>query len=968
MFSKFLLIFIFLCSFSIGATSVPDSHIIYTWGYGEMIYNVLEAVRMAIQNTGLLMKAVLLIAFLFIVIKKLLDGRVQPFAEIARLSIVSTILFGLFLYAPNSDKNRYQVFDETTTATYIINEIPIGIGSTFALVSRVEKFFLEIMELAYSTPNSISIRNAGFGFSMESVNTLRNIKPTFLDALWVENMNNFVGVCLHYNAEKDPSLIKKLGVSNDLYNDLLGMKVGFPIGNTISVNMVELDGNSYKESIVPCKELGQYLQQGLENQTDRLKNIHMAQLGIKDMGMYDNKMQGIANLFHTSHTNSRNILQQVMLVHSYRDGIKNMERMYGLGEGTLATTASIAHYSFFNQMLQQSVLAQKFLPLIKAYLTATIIGLSWLIIIFAIITGYTNLRILLTMYLFLLYWTPVLGMINYLNDLFLENKFNTFQKYTDSLFGFNIAFNTEFFIAIQEHASIIGYLVMLTPVLAYGLAKGSDMAISNMVSGLSSALASGARAGALESTKQAQSTRSDIAIGEDISSQYLGSRELLSQGYSNGRIVTQTRSFLENNVSNNALAFGNGNTLTVDSLGNIRDSKLTDMSFAKAQSSIESLTKGLAKTRNASFAQVDSEAMSAIGSTIKSANKDDKTSIENAYQANFSKALTEARDAGTISQDAFKIGINLPFGLLSAGTGGTDNGSYGLSKKDESSLQDIHKLALMKSVTENESISAQLQNNNSLQTNKSFQAAVSANDTYNHVSGLSSNLTKNGLNDMITLSSEAMSRNKYGTNLRDLSESQRISIITDVATSIVDGTNLYQIQHFLTSPETFTNSMGMRMQENIMDQNLENRQNIGSFVSESKNSSSMLGASSGILNMRGQANDTITGGDAAITTKQASQGASGSDGYGNTVGVAIADKLNNNPNAVANFEKYSHELRKNFDGNFVSNKDFDKAIEEARETNVHTGAGPTIQAIKSDNRSSKKELDISDYLKGKRWQ
>ena len=162
--------------------------------------------------------------------------------------------------------------------------------------------------------------------------------------------------------------------------------------------------------------------------------------------------------------------------------------------------------------------------------------------------------------------------------------------------------------------------------------------------------------------------------------------------------------------------------------------------------------------------------------------------------------------------------------------------------------------------------------------------------------------------------------------------------------------------------------MGMRMQENIMDQNLENRQNIGSFVSESKNSSSMLGASSGILNIRGQANDTITGGDAAIITKQASQGASGSDGYGNTVGIAIADKLNNNPKAIANFEKYSHELRKNFDGNFVNNKDFDKAIEEARETNVHTGAGPTIQAIKDDNRNSKKELDISDYLKGKRWQ
>ena len=87
-----------------------------------------------------------------------------------------------------------------------------------------------------------------------------------------------------------------------------------------------------------------------------------------------------------------------MLVHSYRDGIKNMEKMYGLG-----------------------------------------------------------VRILLKMYLFLLYWTPVLGMINYLNDLFLEDKFREFQKYTDSLFGFNISFNTEFFMIIQGHASIMGF-------------------------------------------------------------------------------------------------------------------------------------------------------------------------------------------------------------------------------------------------------------------------------------------------------------------------------------------------------------------------------------------------------------------------------------------------------------------------------------------------------------------------------
>lgn len=966
MFPKILLIFIFLGSFALGATNIPDSHIIYTWGYGEMIYNVLEAVRMAIKNAGPLMKSVLLLAFLFIVIKKLLDGRVQPFAEIAKLSIISGVLFGLFLYAPNSDKNRYQVFDETTTATYIIDEIPVGIGSTFALVSRAEKFFLETMELAYSTPNSISIRNAGFGFSMESVNTLKNIRPTFLDALWVENMNNFVGVCLHYNAEKNPELMKKLGVSNDLYNDLLGMKAGFPIGNTISVNKIESDGNGFKESIVPCRELGQYLQQGLEGQTDKLKNIHMAHLGIKDMGMYDNKMQGVSNLFHTSHANARNILQQVMLVHSYRDGIKNMERMYGLGEGTLATTASIAHYSFFNQMVQQSILAQKFLPLIKAYLTAIIIGVSWIIVIFAIITGYANLKILLTMYLFLLFWTPVLGMINYLNDLFLEDKFSAFQKYTDSLFGFNIAFNTEFFMIIQEHASIMGYLVMLTPVLAYGLAKGSDIAVSSIVSGLSSALAGGARAGALESTKQAQSTRSDIAIGEDISSQYLGSRELLSQNFSNGRIVTQTNSVFAEGVSHNAIAFGNGNSLTMDSLGNVRDSKLTDMAFANAQSNMESLTKGLAQSRNASFARVDSEAVSAIESTIKSASKDDRTSVENAYQANFTNALAEARDAGTISEDGFKaiIGGGIGGGIeadadadadktnktnktkkvnAKANIGGDwstsdkDSGGYKLSAQDQDVLQDIHKLALVKTVTENESISAQLQNNNSLQTNKSFQTAVSANEAYNQASSLSSNLTKNGLNEMITLGAEAMAQAKYGTSLSSLSESQRVAVVTDVATSIVDGTNLQQIQHSLASPEAFANGMGMRAKEDIMNQNFENRQGISAGATEMKNSPDMLNAMSGVASQRGGVSSSVTAGGLAIDVARSGLGDKGSDLNSNMNAINVSRRLKDSGNEeiLQKFSDYTSGLNKQTGKNFNSVESDFKALKEATDKRIN---------------------------------
>lgn len=346
---------------------------------------------------------------------------------------------------------------------------------------------------------------------------------------------NYIEVDENGEELKESSFILK-----DVKDYLRRKEAGFPIGNTISAGYLEVvNGNNTRETIIPCSRLGENLQKGLEAQTEELKQIHMAQLGLSNIDSYDEKMRGLSELFHTSHANSRNILQQVMLVHSYRDGIQNMERMYGLGAGTLATAYSVAHYSFFNQNLQQGILAQKFLPLIKAYLTAIIVGLSWIIVILALLLGLNHLRIILSMYIFLVVWTPTLGLINFLNDLFLEFKFNAFQKYTDGMFGFNIAFNTEFFIAMQERASIMGYLVMLTPGLAYMLTKGSDYVISNLASGLTSPIASGARAGALDSTKQAQSTRSDIAIGEDVYSKQAGMREILGTGWSNGMATQQ---------------------------------------------------------------------------------------------------------------------------------------------------------------------------------------------------------------------------------------------------------------------------------------------------------------------------------------------------------------------------------------------------------------------------------------------
>ena len=777
---RIFLVFILVSSFVFGATNIPDNHIIYTWGYGKMIYQVLEAVAMAVQNAGQLIKSVLLLAFAFVAIKKILDGRVQYFAEVVKFSVISALLIGLFIHAPNSDSNRFQVFDEAIAETYVVERIPSGLGMLFSTVSQVERSLLKLMELSFSTPNSISIRNAGFGFSMEAINTLKNMKPIFLDPLWVENMNNFIGVCLHYNAEKDPTLMRRIITSNDLYNDLLGMKAGFPIGNTISVNMIQAEGRGVKETIVPCRVLGAELQKGLEGQTENLKKIHMAQLGIKHIEFYDDKMQGVANLFHTSHANARNMLQQVMLVHSYRDGIKNMERMYGLGEGTLATTSSIAHYAFFNQMIQQSILAQKFLPLMKAFLTAIIIGVSWLIIIFSIITGLRSLMMILTMSLFLIFWTPILGLTNYLNDIFLEDKFQTFLKYTNGMFGFNINFNTEFFMAIQEHAAIIGYLVMLTPVLAYGLAKGSDMAISSMVSGFTSALSSGARAGALESTKQAQSTKSDIAIGEEVYSKQAGIREILGTNWANG-MATQQQTKLDEfgNPMNSKINVGYGGSfeLNKDESGNIHYTNaqsgqigmqsIQNYATAQAQSSEKSLMGALQKT--------DTNGLNAIYQTAESSGfNQNSQAIENIKQSvidsvkqseNFTKAekdaiafaLSGSGSSGTPKAISAILPIETKIaGSLGISTESADALIKAVGKEKASQIAEDFSMQYAKSAIMDENVATSLARQNSTMQNNSLTEALTQRDSFVYSQQVSNAMSNNDLSGAIRQRAEQL--------------------------------------------------------------------------------------------------------------------------------------------------------------------------------------------------------------------
>ena len=189
-------------------------------------------------------------------------------------------------------------------------------------------------------------------------------------------------------------------------------------------------------------------------------------------------------------------------------GIINTAKILGLDARSMAANTAIADQTITTSMQAQGRLAQTYLPLAKAYMTIIVVGLSWLIAIISIMFGsYTHIKMFFTLCLSMVLWTPILSLINYLNDLNIQHTFAFVHQQASAI---TYASYRDIFQKVTENSNFLKYLVMMTPMLAYALAKGSEMGFVSIASSLSQQLAGGARAAGSFATQQALSTSSAI--------------------------------------------------------------------------------------------------------------------------------------------------------------------------------------------------------------------------------------------------------------------------------------------------------------------------------------------------------------------------------------------------------------------------------------------------------------------------
>ncbi|EEU7180542.1 conjugal transfer protein TraG [Campylobacter jejuni] len=718
---------------------------------------IMQAVKGITTETDYIVNAALAISLLLFSIKKAMDGQTNPVFEFGKMFMLFAVVWYMFLRAPNDNNHRFMIHDEVTSKDYVISQIPIGIGKSFALMTQFEKVILEAMEKHFSTPQSTNFSNAGLGFSLQVMSTLPSVKLSAIDATLQKNIDFYFRNCVSVGILLNQQGRNLFQNSDNLIQDLFTN-----IGNGSQLTpLFENNNNIEKQSVVPCSDAGPQIVEMIKNDTDEAMKIHAALLGMaNDMANYEQKFLGAAQIYNEQAVSARSYLQQSMIMLASQDAIINTAKSVGLNPASVAANTAYADQQFYASMQAQGHLAQTYLPLAKAYLTAIIIGLSWLVALLSIVFGsYAHIKMFFTLCIWIVLWTPILCIINYLNDF---NLMNVAQVITGGKAALSLGDNILIFKEVANRSNFMNYLVMSTPVLAYAIAKASEQGFVTFASGLSQALTGASRAAGSFANQQALSTQTSIAAprGDEVWAVGAGYNTLQSSFGVGGRSFMGTRDIQHGGelVKDNMT----GSSAVINADGSIGNASIKGLNAGTTASNLETRAHALSDAiQNSNLSQRALEVASGKGDSL-ALSENDRSAIANATQHALANAYSKATgvDVKQAYEDLMsgKIGGGIGFskeikgvrinvdagGSVSTGSVESEAWYQNLSKNQQETFNKTFNESLSNEIGKNRDASASF--NNLLKTgNVTNSASIkSSMDSYNEAKTLNNSVGYDG--------------------------------------------------------------------------------------------------------------------------------------------------------------------------------------------------------------------------------
>lgn len=380
------------------------------------------------------------------------------------------------------------VRDVRSANVQVVQNIPLGIGWPASVISRASYWLTESFETAFGDVDAARYTRFGVAFPQRVVTTMLSVKPITADGKM--SLTNFTERCIV------PEILESSAKRQELLN---APDINALISTNGWVNPARRVFMNNK--VLTCTEAAEELKKTLEKtEIPALESRLRLKLNVdfKDgvnAALSTAIPQAESLMLGVSRTMAESLRQSLMM-----SAIPDTTMTFAAKAGQAPLSAGVAIARSQGNLASEinyrtlSEMARSALPKLRNILEFTVIGLWPMVFLMMLGTGAGGAmvcRAYFTLLISVSLWAPITAIINYLT---LHLDMEPMNQLVNSAGGVTLAAATMIRDAGATSQAMAGSLLWLVPVLAYAVAKGSDMALTAMTSSVLAPASSAAQA------------------------------------------------------------------------------------------------------------------------------------------------------------------------------------------------------------------------------------------------------------------------------------------------------------------------------------------------------------------------------------------------------------------------------------------------------------------------------------------
>ena len=586
----------------------------YAYWNGGQIRDLFEALVSICSGSSYegLLKTAVLAGFLVTLTGALLKW--QGLAS--KVYLFAAVLFYSVMLVPKVD---VAIHDERSADVYVVSNVPFGVGFFASATSKIGHFLTESFETAFSLPDAERFSKFGLVYPQRALNSLLAAGPVTPEGRALTD--RVIADCIGPELLDHPDKAAELSHSGDIWATISADGWINPARSSVSS-----DG-----TVQRCDQALQSLDQHLNTVeldflSKRLGTVLVPERIDPADVIRRTLPQSEALLLGVSRSLEQSLKHSVMLTALPR-GMASIAAQAG-APLDLAAKYSASQANLTSEINYRTLarLAEHSLPKIRNCVEFIVIAAFPLMLLLMVAAGSAAGAVFRSFFVLLIWfqlWAPLLSVANY---LMISVDANPMNRIAAEFGGSTLLAAGIIREAGATSQAIAGSIMLLIPVIAFALAKGSDMAFVSMATGLM-APAQGASSGASAQAAAGNFNAGNVSMGNSSMNSASANKSDLSSSWSDPY------------ASKSQTAYG---TVSRDETGTVTGMARTsiDLGVSSSGALTHSRTTGTASSAATTLTASESRALS-LSSAATSSN-----AVSREFARAMSQGLSERLSTG----------------------------------------------------------------------------------------------------------------------------------------------------------------------------------------------------------------------------------------------------------------------------------------------------------------------------------